>query len=50
MTEHAEGTGGVTEGTGHVLRRASINVVGAEGFILTVFGVLRFQEERSRLC
>ena len=37
MTENPEGTGGVTEGASYLVGRESVDVVGAEGFILTLF-------------
>ena len=48
MTEHAESADGVAEGSGDLLRRAALDVVGTEGFVLALFWVLRFEEEGAR--
>ena len=47
MTKDAEGTGGIAEGAGDLLRGALVDVIGAKGFVLAVPGVFRFQEKPS---
>ena len=50
MTKDAESACRVSEGAGDLLGGASVDVIGAESFVLAVFGLLRFQKEAARLC
>ncbi len=50
MAEDAESAGGITKGPGGCLGGASIDIVGAEGFILALFGVFGLEEKGRRVC
>ena len=50
VAEDAETAGGITKGAGGLLGGASLEVVGAEGFVLPLFGVARLAEKGGRVC
>jgi hypothetical protein len=50
VAEDAESAGGIAEGTGGFLGGASLDVVGAEGFVLALFGVAGLLEKGGRVC
>ncbi len=50
MAKDAESSGGITESASDLMRRAAFDIKGAEGFVLALFWVLRFQEEPLRVC
>jgi hypothetical protein len=49
MTKDAEGAGRIAESAGDFLRGALVDVIGAQGLVLAVPGVFRFQEEALRI-
>jgi hypothetical protein len=50
MTQDAESARGIAEGAGDLQGGTSFDVIGAEGFVLALFRLLRLQEEPARFC
>jgi len=49
VAEDPESAGGITEGAGGFVGGASFDVVGPEGFVLTLFGVAGLPKKGGRV-